>query len=115
MQAGTGSRKRQGGSSHQILKKALRLIDDGFLEDNTLQDLSLKLNISARHLRRIFKNELNISPINYIETSRLLLAKNLLTDTNLNILDVAYASGFKSLRRFNDSFKSKYKISPSYS
>lgn len=101
-------------SSHQILKKALRLIDDGFLEDNTLHDLSLKLNISARHLRRIFKNELNISPINYIETSRLLLAKNLLTDTNLNILDVAYASGFKSLRRFNDSFKSKYKISPSH-
>ncbi len=44
----------------------------------------------------------------------MLLAKNLLTDTNLNILDVAYASGFKSLRRFNDSFKSKYKISPSH-
>lgn len=101
-------------SSKTILKKALKLIDDGLLEENNLQELSLKLGVSDRHLRRIFKEELNISPINYIETSRLLLAKNLLTDTNLSILDIAFASGFKSLRRFNASFKDIYKIPPSH-
>lgn len=101
-------------SSKTILNNALKLIDDGLLEENNLQQLSLKLGVSDRHLRRIFNEELNISPIDYIKTSRLLLAKNLLTDTSLSILDVAYASGFKSLRRFNDSFKSKYKIPPSH-
>ncbi|WP_289183450.1 DNA-3-methyladenine glycosylase 2 family protein [uncultured Dubosiella sp.] len=101
-------------SSKTILKKALKLIDDGLLEENNLQELSLKLGVSDRHLRRIFKDELNISPIDYIETSRLLLAKNLLTDTKLSILDVAFASGFKSLRRFNASFRDKYKMPPSH-
>ena len=101
-------------SSKTILKKAFKFIDDGLLEENNLQELSLKLGVSDRHLRRIFNDELNISPIDYIETSRLLLAKNLLTDTKLSILDVAFASGFKSLRRFNASFKDKYKIPPSH-
>lgn len=101
-------------SSRVILKKALKFIDGGVLEESNLQELSLKLGISDRHLRRIFKEELNIFPIDYVETSRLLFAKNLLTDTKLSILDVAFASGFKSLRRFNDSFKGKYKIFPSY-
>lgn len=101
-------------SSKTILKKAIKFIDDGLLEENNLHELSKKLNISDRHLRRIFKEELNITPIDYIQTSRLLLAKNLLTDTNLSISDIAFASGFKSLRRFNDCFKENYKIPPSH-
>lgn len=86
----------------------------GLLEENNLQVLSKKLNISDRHLRRIFNEELNVSPIDYIETSRLLLAKNLITDTDLSISDIAFASGYKSLRRFNDAFKNKYRIPPSH-
>lgn len=101
-------------ASKIILKKALKLIDGGLLEENNLQVLSSKLDISDRHLRRIFNDELHVSPIDYIETSRLLLAKNLLTDTKLSVSDVAFASGFKSLRRFNALFKEKYKMPPSH-
>lgn len=100
--------------SKEILKNALKLIDDELFEEINLQELSLRLGISDRHLRRIFKDELNISPIDYIQTSRLLFAKNLLTDTKLSISDIAFASGFESLRRFNTLFKERYKRSPSY-
>ena len=56
--------------------------------------------------------EYNVTPIQYLQTCRLLLSKNLLTDTNLSVIDVAMASGFGSLRRFNDLFKKHYNLSP---
>ncbi|MDH6366600.1 MULTISPECIES: AlkA N-terminal domain-containing protein [unclassified Breznakia] len=98
----------------QILKQALQLIDDGYVEEHSMSELAQTLKVSDRHLRRIFQEELHISPKNYIDTARLLLAKNLLTDTSLRIVDVAYAAGFKSLRRFNDTFKVQYRMSPSH-
>jgi AraC family transcriptional regulator of adaptative response / DNA-3-methyladenine glycosylase II len=63
-------------------------------------------------LRRVFTTEYNVSPVQYLQTCRLLLAKNLLTDTDLSVLDIAMAAGFGSLRRFNDLFKRQYKLSP---
>jgi len=53
-----------------------------------------------------------VSPVQYLQTCRLLLAKNLLTGTNLSVLDVAMTAGFGSLRRFNDLFKKHYRLSP---
>ena len=70
------------------------------------------LGCTSRHLRRVFTAEYNVSPVQYLQTCRLLLAKNLLTDTNLSVLDVAMAAGFGSLRRFNDLFKNHYHLSP---
>jgi AraC family transcriptional regulator of adaptative response / DNA-3-methyladenine glycosylase II len=54
-----------------------------------------------------------VSPIELALTHRLLLAKQLLTDTQLKVIDVAFASGFSSLRRFNDAFRNRYRLSPS--
>src|SRR5690348_18109688 len=71
-----------------------------------------EFELSSRQIRRIIQKELGVPPIQLILTRRLLLAKQLLTETNLPITDIAFASGFSSLRRFNDAFQSRYKLSP---
>ena len=68
--------------------------------------------MTSRHLRRIFDAEFGVSPIEYAQTQRLLLAKRLLTDTALPVTDVALASGFASVRRFNALFKARYRMAP---
>ncbi|WP_310188232.1 AlkA N-terminal domain-containing protein [Bacillus sp. 3255] len=78
----------------------------------SLAELAGRLGCTDRHLRRVFAAEYHVSPIQYLQTCRLLLAKNLLTDTDLSVLEVAMAAGFGSLRRFNGLFKKQYKLSP---
>ncbi|MEO8463992.1 MAG: Ada metal-binding domain-containing protein [Gammaproteobacteria bacterium] len=75
--------------------------------------LAKHLGVSDRHLRRIFQAEHGVTPLQYLQTRRLLLAKQLLTDTTLPISRVALASGFQSLRRFNAAFAASYRMSPS--
>jgi AraC family transcriptional regulator of adaptative response / DNA-3-methyladenine glycosylase II len=64
-------------------------------------------------LRRIFETEFGVSPIEYAQTQRLLLAKRLLTDTSLPVVDIAFASGFASVRRFNALIRARYRMAPS--
>ncbi len=78
-----------------------------------LARLAGRLGVSDRHLRRIFAAEHGVSPLQYVQTRRLLLAKRLLTDTALPVTEVALASGFASLRRFNAAFVQRYRMSPS--
>ena len=75
--------------------------------------LADRLGVSDRHLRRIFLTEHGVTPLQYVQTRRLLLAKQLLTDTTLPVAQVALASGFNSLRRFNAAFAHSYRMSPS--
>src|SRR5690606_5635438 len=63
-------------------------------------------------LRRAFGAEFGVSPVEFAQTQRLLLAKRLLTDTALPVTEVAFASGFGSLRRFNALFKQRYRLQP---
>ena len=77
-----------------------------------VQGIALALGISARQLRRALQQELGVTPIELAQTHRLLLAKQLLTDTALPISQVAYASGFQSLRRFNALFLERYRLNP---
>ena len=79
----------------------------------TIADLAATLGISDRHLRRVFFAEYGVNPVQYLQTQRLLLAKNLLTDTPLAVTDVAMTAGFGSIRRFNALFKKRYRLSPS--
>lgn len=95
-----------------LAHKAARLIEEDCENEESLAQLAGKLDCTDRHLRRAFAAEYNVSPVQYLQTCRLLLAKSLLTDTNLSILDVAMASGFGSLRRFNDLFKKQYRLAP---
>ncbi len=74
--------------------------------------MASELRVSDRHLRRVFLAAYGVSPASYRTTRRLLNAKTLLTDTALPITEVALASGFGSLRRFNALFRQQYGLSP---
>ena len=71
-----------------------------------------RLGVSDRHLRRIFFAEHGVTPVQYLQTRRLLLAKQLLTDTQMPVAQVALTSGFRSLRRFNAAFADGYRMNP---
>ena len=99
-------------ASSVLAHKAARLLEENCGSGQSLDTLAARLGCTARHVRRVFLEEYHVSPIKYLQTCRLLLAKNLLTDTNLSVLDVAMAAGFGSLRRLNDLFQKEYELSP---
>ena len=80
--------------------------------DSAVARLAARLGVSDRHLRRIFRAMLGVSPLQYVQTQRLLSAKQLLADTALPITQVALASGFASVRRFNAAFAMHYGMNP---
>lgn len=87
-----------------LVSRALKLINEGYLADHSLEALAQRLDLGARQLRRLFVRYLGAPPMAVHATQRLLFAKQLLTETHLSITDVAMASGFGSLRRFNAAF-----------
>jgi len=97
----------------RVAQAAASLIEDRALEEGGLDAIASRLGITDRHLRRAFGAEFGVSPVEFAQTQRLLLAKRLLTDTALPVTEVAYASGFGSLRRFNALFKQRYRLQPS--
>lgn len=93
--------------------RALKLIESGALQECTLSDLSDRLGITDRYLRKLFKHYLGTSPKQFDTFKRLMFAKQLLHDSDLSIEQVAYAAGFNSVRRFNDAFKKQLELTPS--
>lgn len=102
-------------ASRTLARQAAALLDgpaaDG--DGGGVAALAQRLGVSERHLRRIFLAEHGVGPLQYLQTRRLLLAKQLLTDTALPVTQVALASGWRSLRRFNAAFVASYRMSPS--
>ena len=96
----------------RLAQLAMQRIEAGALKDASIADLADDFGVTDRHLRRVMQNELGVSPVEIAQTQRLHLAKRLLTDTALPITNVAYASGFASLRRFNALFKERYRLEP---
>ena len=96
----------------RLAQGAVDLIENGVLDAGGIEHLSARVGVTSRHLRRIFDAEFGVSPIEYAQTQRLLLAKRLLTDTALPVTEVALASGFASVRRFNALFKARYRMAP---
>ncbi|MDB4890942.1 MAG: regulatory protein [Gemmatimonadetes bacterium] len=96
----------------RLAQSAARRIASGEMNGHGVDGLALSLGVSARQLRRALQQELGVTPIELAQTHRLLLAKQLLTDTPLPISQVAYASGFQSLRRFNALFLERYRLNP---
>ena len=96
-----------------VVQRALRLIQDGALDHGSVGDLANRLGIGVRHLSRLFAQHVGASPATVAQTRRLQFAKRLLDDTHLPITDIALASGFGSIRRFNDVFLATYRRSPS--
>jgi len=105
-------------ASRTLARQAAHWLDahaDAFdnAEASCVAALALRLGVSDRHLRRIFAAEHGVTPLQYVQTRRLLLAKQLLSDTSMPVAQVAHASGFRSLRRFNDAFARNYRLTPS--
>jgi AraC family transcriptional regulator, regulatory protein of adaptative response / DNA-3-methyladenine glycosylase II len=96
----------------RVAQAAANLIEDRTLDSEGLMAVASRLGITDRHLRRAFGAEFGVSPVEFAQTQRLLLAKRLLTDTTLPVTEVAFASGFGSLRRFNALFKQRYRLQP---
>jgi AraC family transcriptional regulator of adaptative response / DNA-3-methyladenine glycosylase II len=100
-----------------LVRQALRLLDapEAWADPDggaLVARLAARLGVSDRHLRRLFEAALGISPLQYLQTRRLLAAKQLLTDTRLPVTQVALASGFASVRRFNAAFAQHYGLNP---
>ncbi|HEX2750595.1 MAG TPA: AlkA N-terminal domain-containing protein [Verrucomicrobiales bacterium] len=99
--------------AHRIAHLMVHRINEGMADDGAgLEEIAAQFEISSRQLRRIVQKELGVSPIQLLQTRRLLLAKQLLTETKLPVIEIAFASGFSSLRRFNDAFLSHYRMPP---
>jgi AraC family transcriptional regulator of adaptative response / DNA-3-methyladenine glycosylase II len=99
-------------AQHRLATAAAFLIESGELMTGGLPELAQRLGVTDRHLRRVFRAEFGVSPVEYAQTQRLLMAKRLLADTNLPITEVALASGFGSLRRFNAAMRQHYELAP---
>jgi AraC family transcriptional regulator of adaptative response / DNA-3-methyladenine glycosylase II len=95
------------------VSRALKLIEAGALDEGNVEVLASRLAIGARQLRRLFGCHLGATPIAVAQTRRVLLAKQLLHQTDLSMIDVALASGFGSVRRFNETFQRLYHRPPS--
>lgn len=95
-----------------VVARALGMMNRGEADGSTLPSLAARLGITDRHLRRLFREHLGASPIEVAISRRLHLARQLLTQTRLSITDIALASGFSSLRRFNDAFLITYRRNP---
>jgi AraC family transcriptional regulator of adaptative response / DNA-3-methyladenine glycosylase II len=95
-----------------VVRRALRLIQDGVLDGGSVPTLAGRLGIGPRHLHRLFLAHVGASPIAVAQTRRLHFAKRLLDETDLPMTDVALASGFGSLRRFNETFRRTYRRAP---
>jgi AraC family transcriptional regulator of adaptative response / DNA-3-methyladenine glycosylase II len=95
-----------------VVRRALHLIDDGALDEASVEDLAERVGLGARHLHRLFVQHVGASPLAVAQTRRLHFAKRLLDETRLPITEIAFASGFGSLRRFNDAFLATYKRAP---
>lgn len=87
-----------------VIARTLALMDSGALEECSVEQLAERVGVGARQLRRLFVERLGAPPISVHTTRRLLFAKQLLTETCMPVTEVALASGFHSLRRFNAAF-----------
>jgi AraC family transcriptional regulator, regulatory protein of adaptative response / DNA-3-methyladenine glycosylase II len=96
----------------RLVGAAIAGIEEHSLSSSKVGELAHALGVSDRHLRRATHAELGVSPIELAQTQRLLLAKRLLADTSLSQTQIAFASGFGSVRRFNALFKSRYGLCP---
>jgi AraC family transcriptional regulator, regulatory protein of adaptative response / DNA-3-methyladenine glycosylase II len=99
------------GTSNTV-SRALALIESGALDGDDVEGLSDRLGVGARQLRRLFRQHVGASPIAVAQTRRVLLAKQLIHETSLPMAQVALASGFNSVRRFNETFLELFGRSP---
>jgi AraC family transcriptional regulator of adaptative response / DNA-3-methyladenine glycosylase II len=96
-----------------LVSRGLRLIDEGVVDESGVGGLADRLHVTERHLHRLFVAELGAAPLAVARSRRLRLARRLLRETGMPVTDIAFASGFGSVRQFNASMRETYGTSPS--
>jgi AraC family transcriptional regulator of adaptative response / DNA-3-methyladenine glycosylase II len=99
------------GASNTV-SRALALIEAGALDDGDVEALAERVGVGGRQLRRLFVQHLGAAPLGVAQTRRVLLAKQLIHETDLPMGEVALAAGFGSVRRFNETFQQLYDRPP---
>jgi len=94
------------------VRRGLRLISNGALDDGDVEVLAERLGVTSRHLRRLFSKHLGASPLAVAHTQRLHFAKRLIDETSLPMSHISSAAGYGSVRRFNDTFRRTYGRTP---
>jgi AraC family transcriptional regulator, regulatory protein of adaptative response / DNA-3-methyladenine glycosylase II len=95
------------GTSNTV-SRALALVELGALDEARVDDLATRLGVGERQLRRLFHQHLGASPIAVAQTRRVLLAKQLIHESSLPMAEIAFAAGFGSIRRFNETFQALF-------
>ena len=95
-----------------LVCRAVGLVLDGALDTGTEAELGARLGVSARHLRRLFVEHLGVTPGGLARSARAHFARRLLDDTDLTVLEIAFAAGFGSLRQLNRACKDVFRMSP---
>ncbi len=95
------------GTSNTV-SRALRLIEQGALDTACVDELAGRLGVGERQLRRLFHQHLGASPVAVAQTRRIHLAKQLIHETHMPMAEIAFASGFSSIRRFNETFRDMF-------
>ncbi len=96
----------------EFVCRGVRLILEGALDRGSEDDLARRLGISARHLRRLFSAHLGVTPDGLARSARAHFARRLLDDTDLSVTEIAFASGFGSLRQFNRACRGVFRDTP---
>lgn len=99
------------GSSWKV-SRALQLIDQGYLDDGSVENLANEIDVGPRQLGRLFQDHIGASPVEVAQTRRLHFAKKLIDETKLPLAEICFASGFGSVRRFNAVFLQTYERTP---
>ena len=97
----------------RLVRSALSQIATGSLDRMSVDDLAGELGVTGRHLRRTLEAAVGVTPIELAQSRRLGLAKWLIQDTQLPMTEVAFASGYASIRRFNAAVASHFGCAPS--
>jgi len=93
--------------------RAVRLIADGYVDEHGVDGLAHRLAVTERHLRRLLVAELGAGPLALARSMRMQTARRLLAETTMPITEIAFASGFSSVRQFNATFVESYGMPPS--
>lgn len=94
------------------VRRALGLIENGFLDDGTFESLAGRIGITSRHLRRLFLEHLGITPVALATTRRIQDARQLIENSTLSLTRIAFEAGFQSIRSFNAAMKKAFHVSP---
>ena len=96
-----------------LVQRSIKMIVDQGIAHESEEEFSAHFGVTARHLRRLFVDEIGKTPRQFYQEQRLNLARQMIVETNMSMTEIAFASGFTSLRRFNDAFKARFTKNPS--